>query len=59
MFYLLTSILFSTMATRLVILAHLNVFYVCVSNASDTKLHLSIALGNEMGMVCLMLLISK
>ena len=59
MFYLLTRILFSTVASRLVILAHLNAFHVCVSNASDTEFRLSIALGNEMDMASLSLLISK
>ena len=56
MFYQLTSILFSTVACET---SHLNASHVCVSNASDMEFRLSIAVGNEMDMAILTLLISK
>ena len=59
MFYLLASILSSLWLVRLIILAHLIAFHVCISNASDTEFRLSIALGNEIDLANLTLLISK
>ena len=56
MLYLLSSILFPTVEVNI---AHLTVLHVCVSNAINTEFCLSIALGDEMDLVSLTLLISK
>ena len=53
MFYMFASILFSTVACETSNIAHLTLLHVCVSNASDTEFHLSIAFGNEMDMASL------
>ena len=59
MFYLLASILFSTVACKTSNPCTLNAFHVCISSASDTEFRLSIALGNEMDLASLTLLISN
>ena len=59
MFYPLASILFPTVACETGKHSTFRYTYVCVSNASDTEFRLSIALGNEMDLSSLKLLISK